>query len=240
MSFPSWPWTDRPASGPRPALALLVAMAVLPGAPGQAGEVADGLVTLEATGATVAGQVPSALPMRFVLLSDGAIFVGGTSRLLAGRLTKDEMADLERRVGEVRKLPGLGSTVSFGPGAAGFRLGLRKGKPVEVLVQGDPASAPPALAPLSSLITRLLRFDHASLRPYEPGSYALGAREGKLVGGCRGWTLPVPLAEALVGPRIVPAAAVAGWPTGATPAVVCSGDKSYVVTLRPLVPGEKP
>jgi hypothetical protein len=50
----------------------------------------------------------------------------------------------------------------------------------------------------------------------------------------------VTLADALAAPNVVPAESVTGWPTGATPAQVCSGDKTYVVTLRPLVPGERP
>jgi hypothetical protein len=40
--------------------------------------------------------------------------------------------------------------------------------------------------------------------------------------------------------QAVPAADFASWPTGAAPASVCAGDKKYVVTLRPLLPGEKP
>ena len=241
MSSPSRSRTERRSSHGRPGAALLWAVAAaLTATCANAGEVSEALITLEGMGTERVEQVPAALPLRFALLSDGEVFVGGTSQLLAGRLSKEESAVLERRASEVRKLPGLGSTVSFGPGSRGYRLGLRKGKPVEILVQGDPATAPPALAPLSSLVTDLLRFDHASLLPYEPGSYALAVREGKLAGGCRGWTLPVPLADALTGPRAVSAADVGGWPTGATPAAVCSGDKTYVVTLRPLVPGERP
>ena len=241
MSSPSRSRTERRSSYGRPGAALSWAVAAaLIATCANAGEVSEASITLEGMGTQMVEQVPSALPLRFVLLSDGAVFVGGTSQLLAGRLSKEEAAALERRAGELRKLPGLGSTVSFGPGSHGYRLGLRKGKLVEILVQGDPAKAPPALAPLANLVADLLRFDHASLLPYEPGSYALTVREGKLVGGCRSWTLPVSLAEALGGPRVVPAADVGGWPTGATPAAVCSGDKTYVVTLRPLVPGERP
>jgi hypothetical protein len=48
------------------------------------------------------------------------------------------------------------------------------------------------------------------------------------------------LADAATSTQLLPAAAATGWPTGATPAQVCSGDKTYVVTFRPLVPGEKP
>ena len=66
------------------------------------------------------------------------------------------------------------------------------------------------------------------------------AREGKLGGGCRPWTLPVALAEVQAAPHLLPAASATGWPAGATPASVCAGDKTYVVTLRPLVAGERP
>ena len=68
----------------------------------------------------------------------------------------------------------------------------------------------------------------------------LGAREGKLTGGCRAWTLPVTLVDAVAGAQVLASTAVTGWPTGAIPAQVCVGDKTFVVTLRPLVPGEKP
>jgi hypothetical protein len=94
--------------------------------------------------------------------------------------------------------------------------------------------------PLANLVRDLLRFNHASLRPYEPSAFALGAKEGKLVGGCRPWTLPPSLADAQSAPQLLPAASATGWPTGATPAYVCAGDKTYVVTLRPLVAGERP
>ena len=203
-----------------------------------AGEVGNAVLTLEVSGAP-SDSMAGALPLRFVLLEDGQVFVGGTSQLLAGKLSKEEMAVLERRMNDVRKLPGVGSNVSFGPGP-GIRLALRRPKPLDILVQGEPATAPPGLLPLASLVSDLEHFGHASLRRYEPGGYALGVREGKLAGGCRAWTLPMTLADALASPHLVPAASATGWPTGATPAQVCSGDKTYVVTLRPLVPSEKP
>jgi hypothetical protein len=226
---------------PRTTAALsFLAAATLVGTSAQAAESEDVLFTLEAMEVATAGHVSAALPLRFALFADGQVFVGGTSRLLAGRLTKEETSALERRANELRKLPGLAATVSLGPGPAGFRLRLKKGKPLDVLVQGDPAAAPPGLGPLASLIADLLRFDHVSLQPYEPDSYALVAHEGTLVGGCRPWALPASLAEAIAGPVVLPAAVVSDWPTGATPASVCSGDKAYVVTLRPLLPGETP
>jgi hypothetical protein len=60
------------------------------------------------------------------------------------------------------------------------------------------------------------------------------------VGGCRPWRQTVPLAEVLAGPRTVDARSAYDWPTGALPAAVCDGDRRYVVTLRPLLPGERP
>jgi hypothetical protein len=205
-----------------------------------ASEVADAVMILEAISPMPPDQVGAALPLRFALLESGQVFVGGTSRILAGRLGKDEMTLLERRMNEVRKLPDLASTVTFGPEPAEVRLSFRKSKPLEVVVKGDPDRAPAGLQSLATLVSELLRFDHASLLPYEPTSYALGVREGKLVGGCRPWTLPLTLAEAESTPQTLPASAVTGWPTGATPAFVCAGDKTYVVSLRPLVPGERP
>ena len=84
------------------------------------GEVADALLTLEALSPLPADQVVASLPLRFALLENGQVFVGGTSHLLAGKLSKDEVTAIERRMGEVRKLPGLSSTVTLGPDAAGF------------------------------------------------------------------------------------------------------------------------
>lgn len=150
------------------------------------------------------------------------------------------MSVLERRLGEVRKLPGLAGVVSFSAEKTGYRLGARKGKPLDVLVQGDPRAAHPALAPLAALVSDLAAFQHPTLRPFAPSSYALSAREGKLVGGCRPWTFHLPVADALQAPRGLNAEAASGWPTGAMPAQVCAGDKIYLVTLRPLVAGEKP
>lgn len=238
MWSPSPRKTDRPLCGRRLRLAVPIVLAAsLPLA--YAGEVSDAVVTLEAISTLPGDQVAAGLPLRFALFESGQVFVGGTSQLLAGKLSKDETAAIERRTNDLRKLPGLASTVTFGPGA-GVRLSLRKPKPLDVLVQGDPATAPPGLLLLASLVGDLGRFSHASLRPYEPGSYALGVREGRLAGGCRTWTLPLALADAEASPHLLPAASATGWPTGATPAQVCAGDKTYVVTLRPLVPGERP
>jgi hypothetical protein len=115
-----------------------------------------------------------------------------------------------------------------------------KGKPLDLVMTGDPARAAAGLAPLVSLVQDLASFSHPSLRPWEPAQYAITAQEGTLAGGCRQWTLPVSPADAASGTRSIDAQAASGWPTGATPASVCAGEKRYVVALRPLLPGEKP
>jgi len=222
----------------RAATAALLVLAAASPAP--AGDIPDALIILEAAPGTP-GSDPSGAPPRFVLLKDGQVFVGGTARLEAGRLEKGETSAFLKRAEAVRRLPGLSPTVSLGGDPARtLRLRLLDGKPLEVVATGDPAGAPPALAPLAALLGDLLRFDHPSLRPYAPTSYVLAVREARLVGGCRAWGFAFPIAQALAAPRTVSAAEASGWPTGGFPASVCADDRHYVVTLRPLLPGERP
>jgi hypothetical protein len=223
------------------ALLGLAALALAHGAaPAGASEIPGAVIVLETAPGTP-GSDPSAAPPRFVLLKDGQVFVGGTTRLEAGRLEKSEASALQKRADAVRNLPGISSSpVALGGDAARTtRLRLLDG-PVEVVATGDPAVAPPALAPLASLLSDLLGFHHPSLRPYAPASYAMTVREVRLVGGCRGWGFAFPIAQAQAGRRAVTAAEASGWPTGAVPASVCADDRRYAVTLRPLLPGEQP
>jgi hypothetical protein len=205
-----------------------------------AGEVPKAVVVLEGLTAPLPDQVAEAAPPRFALLEDGQVFVGGTSRLAAGRLTKPQAREIESRVAALRQLPGFGPSVALGPGPQRYRLLLRKGGSQDVTITGDPSQPSPGLRPLGALLEDLLRFEHSSLRPYPPASYAVIAREGKLAGGCRRWTFAEPVTESLFAPLTVPGAAAETWPTGATPASVCAEDKTYVVALRPLLPGERP
>lgn len=175
-----------------------------------------------------------------MLLEDGQVFVGGTRELAFVRLDGRELKDLERRVQEVRKLPALAGVVTVGPGTERRRLLLRKGRPLDMRVEGALAQAPAGLQPLAAFIAGLEAFHHRGLRPYAPASLALAVREGELQGGCRKWTRPEPIAEAIFAPRVVAAADFASWPRGAVPASVCAADKKYVVTLRPLLPDERP
>jgi hypothetical protein len=50
----------------------------------------------------------------------------------------------------------------------------------------------------------------------------------------------VSLDESLAAPQPLSAAAAGDWPTGAVASSVCRDDKNYVVTLRPLLPAERP
>jgi hypothetical protein len=205
-----------------------------------AGEIAGAVLVLE-TAPGAPGSDPSAAPPRFVLLKDGQVFVGGSSHVEAGRLEKNEAQALLKRAAALRRVPGIGSAISFGGrGDLVCRLRLLEGEPLEVQATGEPALAPAALAPIATLLADLAGFHHPSLRPHAPSSYALAVREARLAGGCRAWSFPFPIAEALAGPRVVPAVDAAGWPTGAMPASVCVDDRRYVVTLRPLLPGETP
>lgn len=220
--------------------ALAVACTGLFPAPAPSGEIPHALVVLEALTETVPGHVVESAPPRFVLLEEGQLFVGGTSEVAEGRLDPREQKALDKRVSEIRRLPGLAGRVTLGSGNGRHRLLLRKGRPIDMLITGDPTQATGALRPLGSLLYDLARFDHPSLRPFKPSLYALSAREGRLTGGCRFWPFSHPPSASAFVPRVMPAAEVGGWPVGAVPASVCHGGKTYVVTLRPLLPGETP
>ena len=202
-------------------------------------EIPDAVVVLEVLVPALPGEVASAAPPRFALMEDGTVYVGGSRSVMAGRLASQEAKDLEKRIADVRKLPLTGS-MTLGPGLERRHLFLRKGRALDMVLTGSPAEAPASLRPLAALVEDLARFQHASLRPYAPASFAMSAKEGTLAGGCRPWRLPEPLAESVFAPRVVPAKGHGDWPTGAVPAHVCVGDKHYVVTFRPLLPGERP
>jgi hypothetical protein len=217
-----------------------VALLGMAGAPSSAGEIPEATLVLEAT-VGLPGRVSAAAPPRFVLMRDRRVFIGGTDGVFVGLLDKDEAKWIEERVRDLRKRGLLSPSVSFGNDATKrLRLRIPGGSPTEVVVTGDPADAPPALQPLAGFLSDLLRFHHPSLRPFAPEAYALSAREGSLVGGCRSWQFSVPLEDARTGPRRVAAAEAERWPTGANPASVCTEGRRFVVTLRPLLPGEAP
>jgi len=187
------------------------------------------------------GSDPAGAPPRLVLLSDGQVFVGGTGRLDTGRLEKGEAQALRRGADAARKAAGRGGVLALGGDERRVvRLRFAEDEPREVSVTGDPAAAAPALRALAGFVSQALSFEHPGLARYVPASYALSAREGRLAGGCRAWRFPFAIEDALAAPRLVEAADAEGWPTGGWPASVCAGEKRYVVTLRPLLPGEQP
>lgn len=216
-------------------LALWVAAVA---AAARAGEIPKALVVLERL-AGPAGDLADPAPPRFVLLEDGQVFVGGSNQVLTAKLAGADVKALERKIADVRKLPGLSGAVTIGPGEVKHRLLLRRGRPIQMEITGDPARAE-ALRPLAALLVDLPRFHHPSLTLYVPALYAMSAREGTLVGGCRPWSFAETPDRLAFAPRVVTAPEIRGWPTGAMPASVCANDKNYVVTLRPLLPGEAP
>jgi hypothetical protein len=219
--------------------AALVACVLL-AAGSAAADVPKAIAVLEVDAPTIAGHVGASAPVRFVLLETGQIYVGGTSEIAVGQLTSSEQKALEKRLGDLRKLPGIGGTVAFGSGKQRAHLVARKGRPLDMVVTGAFTDAPAPLRPLAALLAELASFSHPSLKRWQPASYALRAREGKLPGGCRPWPFTEPLTGTEFTPRVLPADQVLYWPTGAAPASVCAGDKSWIVTLRPLVPDETP
>lgn len=221
----------------RTALLVSIACAVATVA---SADVPKAVALLEVDTATMPGHVGASAPVRFVLLETGQVYVGGTSEIAVGQLTSSEQKQLEKRLSDLRKLPGIGGTVAFGAGKQRVHLVVRKGRPLDMVVTGALQDAPAALRPLAALIAELSSFDHPSLKRWQPASYALRAKEGKLPGGCRPWPFDEPLTGTEFTPRVMPADKVLYWPTGAAPASVCAGDKSWIVTLRPLVPEETP
>jgi hypothetical protein len=227
------------------ALALAAALV----ARAEAGELEGALLMIEAAPGTP-GSEPQGAPPRFALLEDGQVFVGGTSSLETTRLSKDELQPLRKRIEAVRKAVERNGPPSPDPGASAIRVRFLGVRPVEALLDSSRlnvrlptaggAVPPPALQQLEALVGDLLRYDHPGLVRYGPASYALSAQRRALVGGCRPWTLAFRIEDALAAPVAVYARDVVGWPTGAMPASVCVDDKRFVVTLRPLLPGERP
>ena len=230
-----------------PAVAALVLGSLAAAA--RAAEIPNAVLVLETPPGTP-GSAPEGAPPRFVLLKDGQAFAGGTSRIETVRLEKAEAQALRRRADAARKAIGRSErSVVLGAGGPVVRLRFGEEPPVEVSLgrevsageAGSPPAPGPPADPVSALVAELLAFHHPGLVPYSPASYAMRLREGTLAGGCRRWNFAFPLAAAVGAERVVTAEQAQGWPTGAWPASVCGeGDKRYVLTLRPLLPGEQP
>jgi hypothetical protein len=221
----------------RPSAALLAAVLAATTLPTAfAANAPDIELTLERALPLEPGDVPEAAPATFVLLTGGQFYTGGSSEILAGRLTGQAHKALRDQIARVKKLKGLGASVELGPGSEQYRLVIEKER--EIRVTGDPSRAPFGLRPLAMLLDTLTHLDDPSIHRYTPERFRLIVRQGALTGGCRPWTFSIPLVDALPAHRVVPALMAAGWPTGLHPASVCASDKTYVVALRPLLPWE--
>ena len=219
-------------------IALALGLTVAVASPLAAAGPAEALIVLRVTPPSTVDRLYASAPLRFVLLKSGQFYIGGTTTVAKGLLDNRERKDLEKRMKKVLKLKGVTAEVRLGPGEVRYELGLGKKTPRTFVALGDPAAAPASLRELGSLIETLAAFDHLSIRPYAPQRFALSARVGELLGGCRAWTFSRSLEAVLRSASVVSARAARGWPWGASPASVCHEGRHYVVTLRPLVPGE--
>ncbi len=219
-------------------LALVLGFTVAIAPPLAAAGPAEALVVLRVTPPSTLDRLYTSAPLRFALLKGGQFYIGGTTTMASGLLTDRERKDLEKRTKKVLKLKDVAAEVRLGPGETRYELTLGDKTPRSFVAVGDPAAAPASLRELGSLIETLAAFDHVAIRPYAPQRFALSARVGGLPGGCRAWTFARSLEAVLAAPSVVSAGAARSWPWGVSAASVCHEGKRYVVTLRPLVPGE--
>ncbi len=183
------------------------------------------------------------VPSRFVLLTDGSVFVGGRREVLKGWLDKGEMQAISTRLDVAMKSLGkVGppQTLVVGEGPAIFRFSVLLGSPIQLVVMGNLESAGgPVLAPLPEFIRGLANFRHPSLKPWDPDRFTLIVKERALPGGCRSAPALTPLASRVANDSAVGEALTRGFPTGSEMSQVCDGLKRYTVIFRPLIPGER-
>lgn len=183
------------------------------------------------------------VPPRFVLLTDGSVFVGGRREVLRGRLDKDEMQAISTRLDLGLKSvgkAGLPQTLVVGEGPALFRFSVLLGSPVQFVVMGNlEAAGGPPLSPLPDFIRHLAGFRHPSLRPWTPAQFTMIVKEKALPGGCRTASGLPPLAQTVASSVIVGERLTHGFPTGSEISQVCEGPKRYTVVFRPVIPGER-
>jgi hypothetical protein len=185
------------------------------------------------------------VPPRFVVLTDGSVFVGGKRDVLRGSLDRAEMQDISSRLDAAMKSLGKAGppqTLVVGEGPAIFRFTVLLGTPLQLVVMGNlsPTGTPAqALAPLPEFIRRLAGFRHASLKPFDPAEFTMVVKEKALAGGCRTTKGLPSLSQAVSKDALVAESLTRGFPTGAETAQVCEGPKRYTVVFRPHIPGER-
>lgn len=183
------------------------------------------------------------VPSRFVLLTDGSVFVGGRREVLKGRLDKDEMQAISTRLDLAIKSvakAGLPQTLVVGEGPALFRFSVLLGSPLQFVVMGNlEAAGSPPLSPLPDFIRHLAAFRHPSLTPWTPAQFTMIVKERALPGGCRAASGLPPLAQTVANSVVVPEKLTHGFPTGSDLSQVCEGPKRFTVSFRPVIPGER-
>ena len=232
----------------RPLVFLGVLVSVAPGAWAQEPPPAQWLRLdpLPAEMQLTARESFDGVPPRFVLLTDGSVFVGGRREVLRGFLDKTEMQSISTRLDLAMKSVGratpptlvMGQGPGEGEGSPIFRFSVLLGAPLQVVVMGRiPAPGGPALSPLPDFIRRLAGFRHPSLKPWDPAEFVMIVREKTLTGGCRtAKGLPAP-AQAVNMETTVQESLTRSFPTGPDLSKVCEGPKRYTVAFRPLIPG---
>ena len=210
------------------ALAAALLASAVAALPLGAGEIPGAVLVLETAPGTP-GSDPSGAPPRFVLLKDGQVFVGGSSLLETGRLEKGEAQALQKRASALRKIPGIGSPISFGGvGRSRLRLRLLEDEPLEIVATGCRPSGPNLAAGDPAAHRRAGPARPA--RGAAPGARALSPPEPAAVraillfpdrprgaarrAGAAPGRFPFPIAEALAAPRAVAAAEAAGLAHG--------------------------
>jgi hypothetical protein len=232
--------------GRRLGLALLVVAACVPRASAQEPPPAQWLRLDPLPGEMAMSTRESfdGVPPRFVLLTDGSVFVGGRREVLRGFLDRAEMQALSTRLDLVRKSlapTGVPQTLAIGEGPAIFRFSVLLGVPMQLVVSGKiPPPGGPALLPLPDFVRRLAGFRHPSLKPYDPAEFTMFVREKTLPGGCRSARGLPSLSQAMSSSETrVSEALTRGFPTGSEMSQVCDGSKRFTVVFRPFIPGER-
>jgi hypothetical protein len=188
------------------------------------------------------------VPTRFVVLTDGSVFLGGRREIIRGFLDKSEMQALSTRLDLALKALGktpLPPTIMLGDGPATLRFSVLLGVPLHTVIMGDleaststaPRGPRPATSQIVEFIRYLANFRHPSLKPWDPEQFAMIVKEQTLLGGCRS-SKGLPVLNT-ASETVVPAAVTHGFPTGADLTQVCDGQKRYALAFRPLIPGER-
>ena len=218
---------------------FLLAAVPLAAAWPRSGRRAEGARRARGRAAALPGHVGASAPVRFVLLENGQIYVGGTSESRSGssrRPSRRPSRSASATCGSCRA-----SAARSRSGRAGARPPDRaQGAAARHGGDGRFADAPAPLKPLAALLASSRRSTTRACSRWKPRAYALRAREGKLPGGCRPWPFEEPLTGLSSRRASCPPTSVHTGRRAPRPLRSAPGDKSWIVTFRPLAPDETP